>query len=162
MVVEFRESLPTEETARKLLNDYFHSRELGFVGESRYKIVFPGDGQFIPPSGVFLIVENEKVAVGCGGIRHIESGGESEVWFEIKHLWVDPAARGLGLGGALLDELESRAKSFGATDCVLDTNSSLREAAGLYRSRGYKEIEPYNDNPNATTWYRKSFARRDF
>ncbi len=160
--MKFLESLPTEEAARKLLGDYFHSRELGFAGVSGYKIVFPGNEQFTPPAGVFLVVESEEEAVGCGGIRRIESGRQSEVWFEVKHLWVDPTARGLGLGGALLDELESRAKSFGATDCVLDTNSSLREAAGLYKSRGYREIEPYNDNPNATTWYRKSFSGEDF
>jgi len=38
---------------------------------------------------------------------------------------------------------------------VLDTNDSLEAAAGLYRSSGFESVPAYNDNPNATTWYRK-------
>jgi hypothetical protein len=38
---------------------------------------------------------------------------------------------------------------------VLDTNESLEAAAGLYRTHGYESIQPYNDNPNATDWFRK-------
>ena len=38
---------------------------------------------------------------------------------------------------------------------VLDTNATLEAAQALYRSSGYGEIEPYNDNPNATHWFRK-------
>jgi GNAT superfamily N-acetyltransferase len=61
----------------------------------------------------------------------------------------------VGLGKALLAELERRAREFGATEVVLDTNAALVEAGGLYRSAGYAEVEPYNDNPNATHWFRK-------
>jgi hypothetical protein len=32
---------------------------------------------------------------------------------------------------------------------VLDTNATLEAAQGLYRSSGYLEVAPYNDNPNA-------------
>jgi hypothetical protein len=39
---------------------------------------------------------------------------------------------------------------------VLDTNSSLLAAGGLYRTSGYQEIAAYNDNPNATNWFRKA------
>ena len=46
--------------------------------------------------------------------------------------------------------------NFGATHAVLDTNASLAAAGGLYLSSGYHAIEPYNDNPNATNWYRKA------
>ncbi|MCC6376397.1 MAG: GNAT family N-acetyltransferase [Microbacteriaceae bacterium] len=154
--MSFRECLPSDPEATKLLNSYFTSRELGFVGSSGYKIVFPGDVQFIPPHGVFLVVETDAGPTGCGGIRAIESALPNERWFEVKHLWLEPGSRGLGLGGKLLDELERRAIEFGATDSVLDTNSSLEAAAGLYRSRGYEPTEPYNDNPNATNWYRKT------
>jgi GNAT superfamily N-acetyltransferase len=85
----------------------------------------------------------------------IESGRNGTVRFEVKHLWVDPAARGAGLGRQLLAELERWAIGFGATEAVLDTNASLTAAAGLYHSSGYRSIPPYNDNPNATNWYSK-------
>ena len=28
-------------------------------------------------------------------------------------------------------------------------------AGAMYRSRGYERTEPFNENPNATAWYRK-------
>lgn len=79
-----------------------------------------------------------------------------EVRYEVKHLWIQPRMQGRRLGRALLTELERRARAFGATEVVLDTNASLVAADNLYRSSGYDEIEPYNDNPNATHWFRKN------
>ena len=48
-----------------------------------------------------------------------------------------------------------------ADEIVLDTNDSLAAAGGLYRSAGYATIEPYNANPNATTWYGKAVRAED-
>jgi ribosomal protein S18 acetylase RimI-like enzyme len=96
------------------------------------------------------VVDLDGAPVGCGGVRMIAPGRG-----EIKHLWMRPAARGSGLGRALLVELESRAAQLGATEIVLDTNERLEAAQSLYRSSGYVNVEPYNDNPNATHWFRK-------
>jgi ribosomal protein S18 acetylase RimI-like enzyme len=95
--------------------------------------------------------------IGCGGVRRLVVPGspEGRSRFEIKHLFIRPGAQGRGLGRALLSELENRAIAFGATEIVLDTNASLVAAGGLYRSTGYRNVEPYNDNPNATDWYLK-------
>jgi GNAT superfamily N-acetyltransferase len=150
--------MPSDPDARRMLNDYFTSRELGFTGANGYRIVFPGDDQFTPPHGVFLVIDVDGEPVGCGGVRRIESGAGNELWFEVKHLWVEPEGRGQGLGRLLLAELEDRALGFGATHCVLDTNASLEAAGGLYHSSGYHAIEPYNDNPNATNWYGKELT----
>jgi hypothetical protein len=46
----------------------------------------------------------------------------------------------------------------GATELVLDTNASLEAAAGLYQSSGFLDVPAYNDNPNATNWYRKELV----
>ena len=154
--VAFLESLPSDRVAHRLLSDYFTSRELGFTGAHGYTIVHPGDAQFTPPRGVFLVVESDGTPIGCGGIRKIDPGEAGEIRFEVKHLWIEPSARGTGLGGMLLAELEARAIGFGATHAVLDTNASHEAAAGLYHSHGYESIEPYNDNPNATNWYGKA------
>jgi len=37
----------------------------------------------------------------------------------------------------------------------LETNESLAEAIALYRSAGYAEVEPFNDEPYAHHWFEK-------
>jgi hypothetical protein len=54
-----------------------------------------------------------------------------------------------------MDTLEAAAAELGATAIVLDTNDSLVAAGAMYRGRGYERVQPFNDNPNATAWYRK-------
>lgn len=157
----YREAGVTENAALGLLTEYFSARAEGFpAGPEAYRTVFPSPSDFEPPRGVFLIVEGQDLAgeeadIGCGGIRRITPSDEGAVRFEVKHLWVQPHTRGSGLGAALLVELERRARELGAGELVLDTNSSLEAAGRLYAKAGFESIAPYNDNPNATNWYRK-------
>lgn len=166
-MVGFRETAVTDQAAQTLLTEYFGSRELSFpAAQGSYRPVFPSAGQFVPPHGVFLVVEGdgpdrEAADVGCGGIRSLEPAGDGRVRFEVKHLWLQPHTRGLGYGRALLLELERRAREFGAQQLVLDTNDSLTAAGGLYRSSGFVTIAPYNENPNATTWFAKDLVQPD-
>jgi GNAT superfamily N-acetyltransferase len=154
-VVSFREASVDDPDAHALIAEYFDMRAETFpTGD--YSPVFPKAANFTPPAGVFLIVVEDGEDVGCGGIKRLSLVTEHvEVRYEIKHLWIQPRMQGRGLGRALLTELERRARDFGATEVVLDTNASLVAAGGMYRSGGYEEIEPYNDNPNATNWFRK-------
>ena len=137
----------TDPDAAALLDEYFAMREHGMSG---YRIVHPDPAAFTEPAGVFVVATVDGAAVGCGGIRMLDPTRA-----EVKHLYVRPAARGTGLGRALLDDLERRASVLGATDVVLDTNARLEAAQGLYGSAGYAEVDPYNDNPNADLWLRK-------
>ena len=146
----YREAATSDASAHALLAEYFAYREATFPNAAGYVTTFPAPEAFTPPAGVFLVVESDGADVGCGGIRSLGSGV-----FEVKHLWLRPSVQGRGYGRALLAELERRALQFGATELVLDTNASLEAAGGLYRSSGYVDTEPYNDNPNATNWYRK-------
>jgi GNAT superfamily N-acetyltransferase len=152
-VPQFRAIPVTDSLAIELLTEYFTYRAESFPTPSGYVTTFPSREQFEPPRGTFVIVEDADIVLGCGGIRQLEPGR-----FEVKHLWVRPEGRGEGLGRQLLDELEVRARHWGATELVLDTNESLAAAGGLYRSSGFDSVEPYNDNPNATTWYRKALS----
>jgi GNAT superfamily N-acetyltransferase len=151
-VPDFTPAPVTDPTAQDLLAEYFHSRELTFVGGT-YAVTFPAPEQFEPPAGVFVVVRDGDRAVGCGGIRRL-----TPTQYEVKHLFLRPETRGKGWGKELLADLERRAAEFGATEVVLDTNATLTAAGGLYQSMGYESVEPYNDNPNATNWYRKTFA----
>ncbi len=160
-MVGWREVAVDDPAAQSQLTAYFASRARGFPPEQgEYRTVFPDPAQFVPPLGVFLVVEGQGLDgddadVGCGGIRRVDLG-DGIVTFEVKHLWLQPPARGSGAGRALLQELERRAVALGAERLVLDTNASLAAAGGLYRASGYVETAPYNDNANATTWYEKS------
>lgn len=156
-MVTFRDCDVNEPAAHELLTEYFEMRAKGFpAGPYAYLRSFPRAEQFVPPAGVFLVVAAAGRDVGCGGIRAVEADAGRR--YEVKHLFVRPEARGRGMGRALLDELERRAREFGATELVLDTNSNLEAARGLYLASGFEPTEPYNDNPNATDWYAKTLG----
>ena len=90
------------------------------------------------PEGLLLAYSGER-PVGCVVLcrRDPESA-------EIKRLYVDPAARGTGVGRALAAAAISRAGAAGYRRIVLDTHRSRLEAAyGLYRALGFTECEPY-------------------
>lgn len=153
----------TDDAALALLTDYFSSRAESFPASmGQYRTTFPSPDHFVPPRGVFLVAEGEDLAgepadVGCGGIRLLPSS-RAVTRFEIKHLWVIPSARRSGVGQIILDELETRARAYGAGEVVLDTNASQESATRLYQRSGYHEIAPFNDNPNATHWFAKNLT----
>lgn len=150
--------VPVDSTvAHALLEEYFRSRELGFAHQNVvYTAVFPAVEVFTPPAGVFVVIEDDEGrAAGCGGIRRVPDG-ERGIRYEVKHLFLRPETRGRGWGRLLLDDLERRAREWGAAELVLDTHHSLEAAAALYASTGFVSTEPFNDNPNATVWLCKA------
>jgi GNAT superfamily N-acetyltransferase len=151
-MVELRPVFADDPVARELLTEYFALRAATFPGNA-YTTVFPARETFAEPDGVFVVLYDDGgLAVGCGGIRRI-SDGPAGARYEVKHLYLRPETRGRGWGRLLLDDLERRARRWDAAELVLDTHHTLEAAGGLYASAGFREIEPYNDNPNATRWY---------
>ena len=108
---------------------------------------------FAPPSGLLLVARLRDRPVGCGALRH-HPGGKSD----IKRMWVAPDARGLGLGKRLLGELERQAALAGADVVRLETNRVLTEAIAMYRSSGYEEVEPFNEEPYGHHWFAKALS----
>lgn len=102
-----------------------------------------------PPAGRFLLATRDGRPLGCAGLK-LHDG-----WGEIKRMWVDPAARRLGLARRLLAEVEAHAAAAGVGTVRLDTNAHLTEAIALYRSAGYEEVAAYNDEPYADLWFEK-------
>ena len=115
--------------------------------------IAPTLAQLRPPRGLFVVASLRAEPVGCGGLK-LPSGEPAEV----KRMWVDGSVRGLGVGRRLLGELERRAAESGARTIRLETNGALTEAISLYRSSGYEEIEPFNDEPLAHHWFAKSLG----
>jgi ribosomal protein S18 acetylase RimI-like enzyme len=88
------------------------------------------------------VAYEEDLPVGCGAWRRLGDGTA-----EIRHLWVDGPARGLGLGRRLLREVEEHAHAHAVTTLRLGTHTTLTEAIALYRAAGYREIPPYDPSP---------------
>jgi DNA-binding MarR family transcriptional regulator/GNAT superfamily N-acetyltransferase len=102
------------------------------------------------PAGAFVVAYLNGEPIGCGAVKHL-AGGPSD----IKRMWVAESARGLGIGRRLLRELERIALESGAGTARLETNAALVEAIALYRSAGYAEVPPFNDEPYAEHWFAK-------
>ena len=153
-VIEICTVDPTDRDARRCIRAYF--AELDRRSDSGFD---PAAGisaepdELVPPAGRFLIAYLRGEPVGCGAVKH-HPGAPSE----IKRMWVAESARGLGVGRRLLNELERWAIRSGASTARLETNRALVEAIALYRSAGYVEVPPFNDEPFAHHWFEKQLA----
>jgi len=98
----------------------------------------PEPGVFAAPDGQFVVAFDEGRAVACGGLaRYDEREGE------IRRIYVDPQARGRGLGRAVLDALEDAARALGYEALRLETGDRQPEALGLYASAGFEPSPAY-------------------
>ena len=106
-----------------------------------------------PPAGQFFVIYLRGEPIGCGAVKH-NPGAPTE----IKRMWIAPAARGLGLGRGLLEHLEACALASGVRVTRIETSAVLTEALALYRSTGWVEVPPFNNEPFADHWFEKALA----
>jgi putative acetyltransferase len=90
---------------------------------------------------VVCYVDDQPVA--CGAFKPYD---EKKV--EIKRMYVSPALRGQGIGGAVLKELEQWAAELNYKACVLETGKKQPEAIHLYQKSGYSIIKNYGQYEN--------------
>jgi putative acetyltransferase len=93
-----------------------------------------------PGLGTFLVARTDGRAIGCGAVRRLD--GET---FEVKRMYVEPSARGLGVAKQILDRLEADAIALGAHRLVLETGVRQAEAIGLYRQAGYRQVDCWGE-----------------
>jgi ribosomal protein S18 acetylase RimI-like enzyme len=72
---------------------------------------------------------------------------------------VIPEHRGEGLASLLMDYVEGLAAAGRLEWIYLDTGANFTAAQSLYSARGYESCERYNDNPQATCFFRKKLSR---
>ena len=99
-------------------------------------------GCFGPPGGALLVAEENGHIVGCVALRQLEDGA-----CEMKRMFVAPEFHGRGAGRALACAIVARAKRLGYSKMLLDTGPAQREAQGLYRKLGFRDVQPYYQLP---------------
>lgn len=98
--------------------------------------------KYTPPEGELLAaVENGEVIGMVAYHRH------SDMRCEMKRLYVKPKCRGMKLGEQLVTEIIAHARKQGYKEMVLDTILPLQSAIHLYKKLGFRECEPYYNNP---------------
>jgi GNAT superfamily N-acetyltransferase len=87
---------------------------------------------------VLVITATDETGETEGGIKGRVLWG----WLYVEQLWVREGQRGRGVGGALLDRLESEAVAKGARRSVL--LSASWQAPEFYRKRGYDLVATFD------------------
>jgi ribosomal protein S18 acetylase RimI-like enzyme len=114
--------------------------DLSFQGFSDELEALPG--KYARPAGGIVLALAGASVVGCAAFRPLEPAT-----CEVKRLWVRPEGRMQGVGRALMERVESDARSAGYEAAVLDTLEHMTAALTLYESLGYERIAPYYNNP---------------
>jgi GNAT superfamily N-acetyltransferase len=105
----------------------------------------PADAKL--PRAVFLIAWQNDQPLGCGALRPL-----TEEVAEVKRMYVDPSARGLGIGQHILTALEEHAQRFGYRSLKLETGTLQPEAIRLYEKAGFQRCTCYGyyaDDPRS-------------
>ncbi len=100
----------------------------------------------------FYVAENAGLILGCLLCHTLPQFPGAT---ECKRMYVVPEARRQGLGGRLLEAAERDAAAAGARWMYLDSTEEFATALNLYRRRGYQPCERFNNNPQATLFFRK-------
>jgi len=107
-----------------------------------------------PDTIVFIARDEIGAAIGMGALRRHERAGE------VKRMFVSPSARGAGLGGAILDAIEARARAEGFPKLVLETGSNFDAAKRVYERAGFVACDAVLDYPPSAwnAFYEKTLA----
>ena len=112
-------------------------------------------GKYAPPGGAILLADVRNRFAGCLALRPFP---DPPAWLppktcEVKRFYVQPSARGIGVGRALVAAILEQARHAGYSAMILDTSAEMAAAQHVYQSAGFVPCERYNDDPDPTTRY---------
>lgn len=96
---------------------------------------------YFPPDGRVLLAIRESQPAGIACLKRLREGVG-----EVKRMYVRPEFRGEGIGRSLLEAILNEARQIGYRTVRLDSARFMQAAHALYRSAGFREIEPYPES----------------
>ena len=95
---------------------------------------------FLPPLGQTFYALDGETTLGMVFLKSIGAN------FELKRLYVDSKAQGMGLGRQLLHHAIAEARTLGGDAIYLDSLRSLTSAVRLYENEGFAYISAYPES----------------
>lgn len=135
--------------AKRLCLEYAASLDvdLAYQGFDAEMAEFPG--KYAPPKGALLVGRLDGRVMGVVALQDLGGG-----LAEMKRLYVQPAARGSGLGLALARAVIAEGRRLGYRAMRLDSIPGQHDRAiRLYERLGFHRIAPYYDSPVPGTLY---------
>lgn len=119
----------------------FYAKQLGFDQsfESETAIEM---GRFVRSfdlrvNAFFYLLEGDEV-VGCGALDGRAMSGEAPGVAQLRWMYIEPAARGRGLGAKMLSRALAFARLAGHARVVLSMHDKLASAIRLYEAAGFR------------------------
>ncbi|WP_435298738.1 GNAT family N-acetyltransferase [Timonella sp. A28] len=122
------------------------SRDLSARYDSPVTLNEPAPDGVVSMSVLYIDTDDGELPVGCAAL--VDVTGAEDVFgaartVEMRRVYVLPEYRGRGYSHALIDETHRIAVERGFEQIVLVSGTLQPESVGLYRSRGYEELQPY-------------------
>lgn len=87
----------------------------------------------------YWLLCNGNHIMGGAGIAPLVDGPRG--YCELLKMYFLPEARGKGFGGQMIQKCLTQARSFGYTDCYLETMPNMNHAQKLYKEWGFTYID---------------------
>lgn len=134
------------ETWKPQYTKYFEALNRGWIGRffdestigpSEAELLNNPKQEILDKGGHLFFATENGIVLGC--VALLNHGDE----FEISKLAVDPAAQGKGVANQLFDAILSFAKVNNINKLILETNTKLKAAMGLYSKYGFNEVKEF-------------------
>lgn len=91
------------------------------------------------PRHAYFIAELDGHVCGGAGVAPLAGGDTTTA--ELRKMYLQPSARGRGIGRRLLDQCINQATSMGYTRIYLETLESMEAARRLYVASGFQPLD---------------------